>query len=129
MGKSIPLSPKHGLNPTLAVCFWCGEETGEIALMGRIGGAKDEAAPKHTVISYEPCAKCKGKWAQGFTMLEATRVPNSVTSVPMQDGVYPTGRLAVITPQSAKRMFDNDVKGNKAFFTPGDFMAILGDNA
>ena len=28
----IKLSPKHGLNPTIPVCFWCGEERNEVAL-------------------------------------------------------------------------------------------------
>ena len=36
----IKLSPKHGLNPTIPVCFWCGEERNEVALLGHIG---DEA--------------------------------------------------------------------------------------
>ena len=30
MAKSIPLSPKHGLNPTIPVCAWCGKEKNEI---------------------------------------------------------------------------------------------------
>ena len=27
----IKLSPKHGLNPTMPVCFWCGKEKNEVA--------------------------------------------------------------------------------------------------
>ena len=39
----IKLSPKHGLNPTIPVCFWCGEERNEVALLGHIGdGRKHE---------------------------------------------------------------------------------------
>ena len=37
MGNAIKVSPKYGLNPTIPVCFWCGKERGEIALMGRMG--------------------------------------------------------------------------------------------
>lgn len=33
---SIELSPKYGVNPTIPVCFWCGKEKNEIALMGRV---------------------------------------------------------------------------------------------
>lgn len=125
--KGIVLSQKHGLNPTMPVCFWCGEETGEIALMGKLGnGSKDVAAPKHMVLSYEPCEKCKANWAKGFTLIEATRVPNTRSEVPMQEGVYPTGRYAVITKDAAHRIFPEWGKYNAGFLTPGDFMAIVG---
>ena len=95
----IPLSPKHGLNPTIPICFWCGEEKNEIALMGRIGDARkgeDFEAPMHAVLDYEPCDKCREKMSLGFTMIEATHTPNPTTKVQMQPGVYPTGRYAVI---------------------------------
>ena len=36
MENDILLSPKYGVNPTMPVCFWCGEDRGEIALLGRI---------------------------------------------------------------------------------------------
>lgn len=94
----IPLSPKHGLNPTIPICFWCGEEKNEIALMGRIGDARkgeDFEAPMHAVLDYEPCDKCREKMSLGFTMIEATHAPNPTTKVQMQPGVYPTGRYKV----------------------------------
>ena len=28
--KGIKLSPKHGLNPSMDLCFWCGEPKGVI---------------------------------------------------------------------------------------------------
>ena len=62
----IKLSPKHGLNPTIPVCFWCGEERNEVALLGHIGdGRKLEEfeAPMHMVIDYEPCEKCRANMA------------------------------------------------------------------
>ena len=36
MSRNIILSPKYGVNPTIPVCFWCGEQKPEIALMGRV---------------------------------------------------------------------------------------------
>lgn len=36
MSKGIKISPKYGLNPTIPVCFWCGKQKNEIALMGRM---------------------------------------------------------------------------------------------
>ena len=95
----IKLSPKHGLNPTIPVCFWCGEERNEVALLGHIGDGRkheDFEAPMHMVIDYEPCEKCRANMALGVTLMEATNKPNSVTKVEMQKGVYPTGRYVVI---------------------------------
>lgn len=55
--KKIQLSPKHGLNPALVKCFICGEDTNEIALMGKID-KEDSEAPKYVNIG-SLCNKCK----------------------------------------------------------------------
>ena len=102
----IKLSPKHGLNPTIPVCFWCGEERNEVALLGHIGDGRkheDFEAPRHMVIDYEPCEKCRAKMALGVTLIEATSKPNSVAKVEMQKGIYPTGRYVVIKREAARK--------------------------
>lgn len=91
--SGVRLSPRHGVNPTLAVCFWCGEERGDIALLGRIGGREDRQAPHRAVVDFQPCEKCRTSMNSGFTLMEATAYPNGACSAPMQDGVYPTGTL------------------------------------
>ena len=72
---SIELSPKYGLNPTIKMCFYCGEESGEIAIMGRIREkgtdgrpvrGSDVEAPKHMFLDYQPCEKCKEKLKDRF---------------------------------------------------------------
>ena len=68
MKDSITLHPKYGLNPTLATCFYCGKETGEIALLGN--GYKDEA-PRNLCVSLEPCAECKEKFKDYVLCIEA----------------------------------------------------------
>ena len=70
--KGIRVSPKHGVNPTLVTCFWCGEERGDIALLGRISmdGNDDAEAPRHVVIDYEPCDTCKERMSKGITVIE-----------------------------------------------------------
>lgn len=129
MANDIRLSPKYGLNPTMPVCFWCGEERGDIALMGHIGDGRkheDIEAPKHMVLDYEPCDKCKKNMALGFTVMEATTTPNSATSVEMQKGVYPTGRFTVIKREAATRIFDGinpDI--GKAFLESSVFTQIF----
>ena len=126
--SGVRLSPKHGLNPTLPVCFWCGEETGEIALMGQLGsGNKDVEAPKHMVLGYEPCGKCRLNWAKGLVIIEATETPNSVTDVPMREGAYPTGRYAVIKREAAARAFPNYADQKAVFIRQEQFSGLLGD--
>lgn len=64
----IKLSPKHGLNPTIPVCFWCGEERNEVALLGHIGDGRkheDFEAPMHMVIDYDAVRKMPCKHGVG----------------------------------------------------------------
>lgn len=128
----LKLSPKHGLNPTIPVCFWCGEEKGEVALLGRIGDARkgeDIEASMYTVIDYEPCPACLAKMDSGFTVVEATDSPNAITSVPIQDGIYPTGRYVVIKPEAAHRIFRIEEGATKAFLQADLFQKIFHEEA
>lgn len=114
----IKLSPRYGLNPTIPVCFWCGEDRNEVALLGRISdgqGYEDVKAPMHMVIDYEPCEKCHANMVLGVTLLEATDRPNDVTKIEMQKGVYPTGRYLVIKRDVAKEIFGGIGNIGKAF--------------
>lgn len=119
--NNITLSPKYGVNPTIPVCFWCGESKNEIALLGHIGDGRkheDFEAPRYSVINYEPCDKCRAQMAQGFTVMEATTKPNRVSSVEIQKGVYPTGRYVVLKNEAAERIFGDLIKGNRKAFLP-----------
>ena len=123
--SGIVLSPKYGLNPTLAVCFWCGNECGDIALTGRLQG--DIEAPSKSVIDYEPCDECKHNFARGFTVIEATSYPNKVTSVEIQRGVYPTGRYVVVKSEAAAEIFHFDNENlDKCFVSPEVFGQLFG---
>jgi hypothetical protein len=62
------LHKTYGLNPTLSICITCGEETGEIVLLG---GAYKEEAPMKMVTSIEPCKTCQEKF-KGFVLLVCT---------------------------------------------------------
>lgn len=119
--NNITLSPKYGVNPTIPVCFWCGESKNEIALLGHIGDGRkheDFEAPRYSVINYEPCDKCRAQMSQGFTVMEATTKPNRVSSVEIQKGVYPTGRYVVLKNEAAERIFGDLIKGNRKAFLP-----------
>ena len=110
MSKSIKISEKHGVNPTMPLCFFCGEEKNEIVLLGKLPG--DVEAPRHMWIpgDYEPCEKCKEKWAQGVALIEVTDHENFEKQPPLYDGVYLTDKVAVIKEEACDRIFTQDMK-------------------
>lgn len=84
--KGIKLSPKHGVNPCIPICCWCGEEKNEIALLGKL---KDDAgAPRNAVIDYEPCEECQAKFNMGVVFIEVTKNQpyKNVMPIKMQNG-------------------------------------------
>lgn len=129
MSKGIKISPKHGLNPTIPVCFWCGKQKNEIALMGRM--ENDIEAPKNMVLDYEPCEECQSHMAMGVAVLEASDHPNTEGQPPMQKGVYPTSRFVVVTTECADKVFNAYApwsKGKKVFVDSDVFSHFLPDD-
>lgn len=124
---SVRLSEKHGVNPTMGVCFWCGEDDGTIALLGRL--PNDREASRKTVLSYDPCDTCKENMALGITLIEARPRPehegmpaiNGTRRDPHpHDAVYPTGRWCVMKEEAFLRIFNGPeaevaLKHRKAF--------------
>ncbi len=66
---SIRLDPKHGVNPSVQVCFFCGEDAG-VVLFGALhretrrafqeqGFSEDGEAPRSVVIPGGACTKCE----------------------------------------------------------------------
>lgn len=129
MSKGIKISPKHGLNPTIPVCFWCGKQKNEIALMGCM--TDDIEAPKNMVLNYEPCEECQNHMAMGVAILEASDCPNTEGQPPMQKGVYPTSRFVVVTTECADRVFNAYApwsEGKKVFVDSDVFSHFLPDD-
>jgi hypothetical protein len=60
---NLRLHPKHGDNPAMPVCYFCHQETGEVAL---IGAAYNGEAPRHMIVSKEPCDQCKEHMTLGI---------------------------------------------------------------
>lgn len=90
----IRLHPKHGLNPTIPRCAWCGEDKNEVALLG--SKYKGEA-PMHMVIDDVPCEKCQAQMDKGITLFEA--------AMGIDGKPHRTGRFVVITEDAARRVF------------------------
>jgi len=98
---NIRVSEKYGVNPSLGLCFWCGEEDGTVLLVGRL--PHDAEAPRHMCATYEPCAKCQEKMTLGITIIEASHEPVTKEQPPMNRDVYPTGRWWVLSEDWARR--------------------------
>lgn len=87
MSNQIRLHKEFGLNPTLSTCFYCGKETGEIALLG---ANYDSEAPMCLCTSVEPCPECKEKFKDCVLILEARYGANG------SGKPQPTGRWIAI---------------------------------
>lgn len=98
MSKGITLSKNHGVNPCIPVCFWCGEDKNEIALLGKL--PDDAEAPHRAIMDFEPCEKCKSFMDQGITLIGVTNVKpeNGIPSI--GDGLYPSGAWSVLREDS-----------------------------
>lgn len=101
MSDSIKISPKYGLNPTIPVCFWCGKEKNEVALLGKIN-KEDSKAPMKAVINYEPCDKCNEFFSKGIQVIGITKHPIIKGLFPImiqdkQNAFFPTGTMFVAT--------------------------------
>ena len=98
---SIKVSEKYGVNPTIPVCFFCGEEKNEVALLGKITCKhthEEVEAPMRMVLDYEPCDKCKEQWSKGVAIIEVTK--NDLGRPCIAKDVQPTGRIVVLKPEA-----------------------------
>lgn len=105
MSKNIKVSPKHGVNPSIPTCFWCGNPKKELALMGRMD-KKDSKAPKYIVLDYEPCDECKKLFSNGIHVVGCSNEPTAKGQFPMLDSesvkLYPTGAMFVAKEEWVK---------------------------
>lgn len=126
---SVRISEKHGVNPTMCQCFFCGEVK-HIALMGRLKG--DVEAPMSCVMDYEPCEECQKKMSQGVTLIEVSEVQPSDGRPPLKamgnKEVYPLGGYAVIKAEAFSRMTNQEwSNGQKCFVDSEVLQKIVGD--
>lgn len=120
----IKLSPKHGLNPSISVCFFCGEEKNEIVLPGKLKG--DVEAPRKAVWNKIPCDKCKEYMRQGIIFIGVDERLTTDRSNP-----YRTGKFAVIKEEAVKCAITNkellaDIIRQRVAFVTNDLWDLLG---
>lgn len=126
MSGSIRLSEKHGVNPSLGICIFCGEAK-DVLLFGRL--PDDKEAPRECIHDWEPCAKCSEHMKEGCFFVEAR--PN------MSDKrkSTPTGRVVCIRDAGVNRMLKHESKLREDILTrrfclvsPEDFEAVFGEH-
>lgn len=121
MRDSIRLSEKHGLNPCMGICFYCGQEDGSIGLVGRL--PNDAEAPRRAVISMRPCSECQKLMGQGCMLIEVKDTPEGPKGPR-------TGRMWVVRDSAIERIFDkplaNDVIKRRFAMIPEEAAKKLG---
>lgn len=113
--KDIRLSPKHGLNPSVTHCFFCGEAFG-VALFGQIkrktdkrsyiDGEKiidhDAEAPRSCILDLTPCPRCEEVMEKGVFLIGIDPEKSTTDKI---DGFYRTGRVVALKDEAVERIF------------------------
>lgn len=115
---TIKLSKQHGLNPTMNVCFFCGQNK-NLIILGKL--KNDAKAPNKILADYQPCKTCAEKIARGRLVLEVTT--QDPGTVPIAPGAWPTGRWCVISRKAADVLFKGNT--NAQLLTQDLYEALL----
>ena len=71
----IALSPEHGLNPMVGLCFFCNKSK-DLVLLGRLPG--DAKAPYQAVIDKTPCDECSKLMKMGVILISVDEKKSTV---------------------------------------------------
>lgn len=115
--RSIRLSEKHGVNPSILHCPICGKETG-IGLLGKLKG--DAEAPRDMVDS-NPCENCQKVIDGGGHFIIEVRDGES------GNNPYRTGRLVAITTEACERLFTLRPAPQVAYMEQSNFEPMFGE--
>lgn len=123
MSRHIRLSPKHGVNPSLSLCYYCGREKNEVVLPGFLTG--DVQAPHAAVWTREPCEACKGHMAAGVILIEVSE------SHPVQGEPTRTGGFAVVRDEAIRRLVNDpalaaQIIRKRVCFMPTEAWRLMG---
>lgn len=122
--NGIRLSPNYGLNPTIPICFFCGQEKNEVALLGRMkdtrkvrtawGGEStiindnDVEAPRNIILNYEPCDACREKFKEGVLMIEVEKADtDEKRRRAIQKDLVPNGKYCLLKEEPFNNIFGN----------------------
>lgn len=124
MGKGIRLSRKHGVNPSVMLCFFCNEPAG-VALLGR--RPDDTEAPRQAVFDKTPCEKCKAYMEQGVILISV----DEQKSAGDLENPYRTGGWVVVKDELVRRIVQpaalaESILRSRVAFVPDDAWDKLG---
>lgn len=131
---SIIVSEKHGVNPSVQICFYCKKPIG-VALFGKLHGTKvkemfgedfakdhlrhndprDTEAPREVVLDLEPCEGCtvfEPHSKLGCFLVECDEREIEVREHGrrvMKKIPQPTGNLVVMKDEAIRRIFTGDI--------------------
>lgn len=97
----IKLSEKHGVNPTIPVCFYCGKDKNEVILAGKM--KDDVEAPKKAVWDRVPCDECKKWMEQGIIIIIIDE-----DKTEDMDNPFRTGQFAVVSDEAFTKSFSGE---------------------
>jgi hypothetical protein len=112
MSKSIRLSEKHGVNPSLSICIYCGESD-SVILFGAMRG--DAEAPRQCIMSYEPCDKCK----------QVMKEKDGIAIFALSSDEKNIHGAAIIKADAFKRMFDVEIPPKRVCRTDIEVMDMI----
>lgn len=94
---SLRLSKKHGVNPSVELCYFCGEAKGVVLFGAAYKNKHGEhaEAPREVLLSHEPCDKCREYMKHGVIFIG---VANG------DDPDKRTGQFWVLVDEAVKRM-------------------------
>lgn len=102
MSTGIRLSPKHGLNPAIPVCFFCQKPKNEVVLVGRL--KDDKEAPRNAVWNNEPCDECRDLMNRGIVCISVDADKSNDHSNPWRSGGW-----CVLTEKAFGEIFHGEV--------------------
>jgi hypothetical protein len=136
---SIRLDPKHGVNPSVDVCFFCQQDRG-VALLGVLTASQkrafeeagvtsydDSAAPHRACYSREPCDECKGHMADGVILISV----DEEKSGDDPENPYRTGGWVVVREEAITELINPPellahILRARIAFVPDDAWDMLG---
>jgi len=110
---TITLHKKHGLNPTMDTCFYCGKAK-DILLIGNktikwekagIASSDGKMPQQIGVINDEPCQECKGFMEKGIILVSVKDEEEDRN----EKNPFRTGKMCVITEEAIKRILQGDL--------------------
>ena len=125
------LHKKHGLNPTMDTCFYCGQAKDILLIGAKVSKFQEADLADSTgkmnmqigVMNMEPCGKCAEYMKQGIILISCKDDKDPKNP-------YRTGGWVVIKEEALNKMIDTelfeDIKKRRFVFMPDEAWDKMG---